>query len=176
MVWMIDWVRNLGFLLSFELVVWVHVGAHWDLGEYFWNCRELLTSKAEPWHSPIHARKTQNGPGISEHVFICFFLQLDDSYYAPEKPFMLFSSSYIKTTHVLSWASQVVLVLKNPPAGDIRDAGSVPESGRSPGGGHGNPLQYSCLENTMCINFLSSQLEMIMPTLTHRVFSQRQIT
>ena len=28
-----------------------------------------------------------------------------------------------------------------------RDAGSVPESGRSPGGGHGNPLQYSCLEN-----------------------------
>ena len=38
---------------------------------------------------------------------------------------------------------------KNPPAnvGDIRDAGSIPGSGRSPGGGHGNPLQYSCLEN-----------------------------
>ena len=35
MVWIIDWVRNLGFLLSFELVVWVHVGAQWDLGEYF---------------------------------------------------------------------------------------------------------------------------------------------
>ena len=32
-------------------------------------------------------------------------------------------------------------------AGDIRDMGSVPESGRSPGGAHGNPLQYSCLEN-----------------------------
>ena len=31
--------------------------------------------------------------------------------------------------------------------GDARDAGSVPGSGRSPGGGHGNPLQYSCLEN-----------------------------
>ena len=29
------------------------------------------------------------------------------------------------------------------------DAGSIPESGRSPGGGHGNPLQYSCLENAM---------------------------
>ena len=43
----------------------------------------------------------------------------------------------------------VVLVVKNPPAnaGDIRDAGSVPGLGRSPGGGHGNPLQYSCLEN-----------------------------
>ena len=34
-------------------------------------------------------------------------------------------------------------------AGDIRDLGSVPGSGRSPGGGYGNPLQYSCLENPM---------------------------
>ena len=34
-------------------------------------------------------------------------------------------------------------------AGDVRDAGSTPGSGRSPGGGHGNPLQYSCLENSM---------------------------
>ena len=41
--------------------------------------------------------------------------------------------------------------VKNPPvnAGDIRDTGSVPGSGRSPGGRHGNPLQYSCLENPM---------------------------
>ena len=34
-------------------------------------------------------------------------------------------------------------------AGDIRDAASTPGSGRCPGGGHGNPLQYSCLENPM---------------------------
>ena len=34
-------------------------------------------------------------------------------------------------------------------AGDVRDAGSIPASGRSPGGGHGNPLQYSCRENPM---------------------------
>ena len=34
-------------------------------------------------------------------------------------------------------------------AGDTGDVGSVPESGRSPGGGHGNPLQYSCLVNPM---------------------------
>ena len=49
------------------------------------------------------------------------------------------------------WASQVVLVIKNPPAnaGDIRDEGSTPGSGRSPEGGPGNPLQYSCLENPM---------------------------
>ena len=42
-------------------------------------------------------------------------------------------------------------MVKNPPAkaGDIRDAGLIPGSGRSPGGEHGNPRQYSCLENTM---------------------------
>ena len=34
-------------------------------------------------------------------------------------------------------------------AGDIRDMGSNPGWGRSPGGGNGNPLQYSCLENPM---------------------------
>ena len=46
---------------------------------------------------------------------------------------------------------QVALVVKNPPAiaGDIRDAGRIPGSGRPPGGGHGNPLQYSCLGNAM---------------------------
>ena len=40
-------------------------------------------------------------------------------------------------------------VVKNPPAnaGDIRDVALIPGSGRFPGGGHGNPLQYSCLEN-----------------------------
>ena len=41
--------------------------------------------------------------------------------------------------------------VKNSPAnaGDIRDTGLIPVSGRSPGEGHGNPLQYSCLENPM---------------------------
>ena len=48
-----------------------------------------------------------------------------------------------------SRASQVVLVVKNLPAnaGDVRDVGLILDCGRSPGGGHGNPLQYSCLEN-----------------------------
>ena len=48
-------------------------------------------------------------------------------------------------------ASQVALVVKNLPtnAGDVRDVGSVPGSGRSPGEGNGNLLQYSCLENPM---------------------------
>ena len=49
------------------------------------------------------------------------------------------------------WSSQVVLVVKNLPtnAGGIRDSSSIPGLGRSPGGGHSNPLQYSCLENLM---------------------------
>ena len=49
----------------------------------------------------------------------------------------------------LCGASWVVLVVKNPfaNAGDIRDGDSIPGSGRSPGRGRGNPLQYSCLEN-----------------------------
>ena len=46
-------------------------------------------------------------------------------------------------------ASHMVLVVKNPPAnaGDIRDVGSIPGLGISPGEGNGNPLQCSCLEN-----------------------------
>ena len=49
------------------------------------------------------------------------------------------------------WSPQVVLVVKNSPAnaGDIRDAGLIPGSERSPGEGNGNPLQYSCLRNPM---------------------------
>ena len=50
-----------------------------------------------------------------------------------------------------SGASQVVLVVKNllANAGDVRDAGSIPGSGSYSRGGHGNPLQCSCLENPM---------------------------
>ena len=49
------------------------------------------------------------------------------------------------------WASQVVLIVKNPPAnaGDIRNSASTSGLGRSPGGGHNNPVQYSCLKNPM---------------------------
>ena len=45
----------------------------------------------------------------------------------------------------------MVVLVKNLPgnAGNIRDAGSVPGLGRFPGEQHGNPLQYSCLENPM---------------------------
>ena len=53
--------------------------------------------------------------------------------------------------HVDLWASEVVLVVKNWPAsaGDLREASLNPGSGRSPGERNGNPLQLSCLENSM---------------------------
>ena len=53
--------------------------------------------------------------------------------------------------YIISWSSQVALVVKNPPAnaGDIGDVGSIPGSERSPGGGNGKPLQHSCLGNSM---------------------------
>ena len=55
----------------------------------------------------------------------------------------------ISQNNQINGASQVALVVKNLPTkeGDIRDKSSIPGLGRSPGGGHGNPLQYSCLEN-----------------------------
>ena len=48
-------------------------------------------------------------------------------------------------------ASQEMLVVKNSPAnaGEVRDMNFIPGSGRSPGGGHDNPFQYSCLESPM---------------------------
>ena len=51
----------------------------------------------------------------------------------------------------MNGASQVALVVKklSANAGDLRDMGSIPGSRRSPGGEHGNPLQYSCLKNSM---------------------------
>ena len=54
-------------------------------------------------------------------------------------------------TYLTDWASQGALGIKNLPAnaGDVRDTDSIPGSGRSPGGGHGNMLQYPCLENPM---------------------------
>ena len=81
----------------------------------------------------------------------CFFDDLADVCNLISGP-SAFSKSSLNiwkvTVHVLY---QVVLVVKNPPPNvrHPRDTGSTPGSGRSPGGGHGNPLQYSCWENPM---------------------------
>ena len=67
------------------------------------------------------------------YIYICIFIHTIEYY------------SAIKKNRVM--ASQVVLVVKNTSA-NVRDTGSIPVLGRSfPGGGNGNPLQYSCLEN-----------------------------
>ena len=57
----------------------------------------------------------------------------------------------------------MVLVVKNPPtnAGSVRDSGSISRSGRSPEGGHGNPVQYSCQENTMDRGAWRARVDMI---------------
>ena len=68
-----------------------------------------------------------------------------------------FQMAYISPPNLPPQASifsipvMVALVVKNLPTntGDIRNMGLIPGSGRSPGGGHDNPLQYSCLENPM---------------------------
>ena len=64
-------------------------------------------------------------------------------------PTWLFLS--LKASSPVPWASQVMLVLKNPPAneGEVRDMSSIPGLGRFPGGGCGNPLQDSCLDAPM---------------------------
>ena len=60
-------------------------------------------------------------------------------------------AEYFTIIYNIGRASQVALVVKNLPAnaGDLRDAVSIPGLGRCPGGGHSNPLQYFCLENSM---------------------------
>ena len=74
---------------------------------------------------------------------------------------------YIIHTHTHTHI-QVAVVVKNPPAnaGDVRDAGSIPGSGRSPGGGHGNPLQYSCLENPMDIGTCQATVHRVIKSQT----------
>ena len=57
----------------------------------------------------------------------------------------------LSVMYAVNRAPQATPGVKNPPAsaGDVRDAVSIPGSGRFSGGGHGNALQYSCLENPM---------------------------
>ena len=65
--------------------------------------------------------------------------------------FQIQTENINKLDYVPQRASQMTLMVKNPlaNAGDVRDPGSIPGSGRSPGGECGNPLQYSSLENLM---------------------------
>ena len=64
---------------------------------------------------------------------------------------VLVESNHLEMYTGVQQASQVVIVVKNLPAsaGDVRDTGLSHGLGRYPGGGHGNPIQYSCLEDSM---------------------------
>ena len=62
----------------------------------------------------------------------------------------------------------MALVVKNPlaSAGDLREAGSIPGLGRSPGGGHGNLPQYSCLENRLGRRAWRATVQRVAPSQT----------
>ena len=117
---------------------------HWAPG---FSC-PLPTEQALPWSSlsQIYYPRLHEGywpRDGSSHKYNCRERLLIDK---ADKLRLQNSLIFFK---VKSWASQVVLVVENPPtnAGDLRDSGSIPRPGRCPGGGHGNPLQYPCLEN-----------------------------
>ena len=61
-------------------------------------------------------------------------------------------------------------------ARDIRDAGSIPGSGRSLGGGHSNPLQYSCLENAMDIGPWRAKVRSVPKTFTNCLPPRARVT
>ena len=95
-------------------------------------------------------------PGLHHHTTGCSSEQnISDCYSTlPGHPYLVLdlrrkAFSLLALSMVLAGSSQVALVMKNPPvnAEVLRDAGLIPGSGRFPGGRHGNPLQYSCLEN-----------------------------
>ena len=103
-----------------------------------WGPRRLFTAQI---------LRLNSRPSRSESAFRC----------NPQATWVITAQKIIVETQVYfavlqeSGASQVALVVKNPPAstGDTGDMGSIPGSGRSPGGEQGSPLQYSCLENLM---------------------------
>ena len=89
--------------------------------------------------SPLHQKSwaKENGKGASHGV--------------SRLGFGVNFAHYLVTYATLGGASQMALEVKNllANAGDIRDLGSIPGSGRFPGGGNGYSLQYSGLENSM---------------------------
>ena len=73
------------------------------------------------------------------------------------------------TQYKYVWVSWVALVVKTLPTseGDIRDVGSIPGSGRSPGGEHGSLLQYTCLENPMDRGAWQAMVHRVTQSQTH---------
>ena len=116
------------------------------------NFLSIQISAWEEWVAP----GSDSGIWAASKVWLCRFIVLQVQFpslangsnkYIPLH--LLWWLNKIRHVEWLSRASQVVLVIENLPtnSGDIRDAGLILGSERCPGGGHGSPLQYSCLEN-----------------------------
>ena len=114
------------------------------------DAEECSFASTEEWTEDNISWKSEDFSGISDLVIECNNLQ---SVSEITELFLVGQNKnrWPQVSHVRAklWVSQMVLVVKSLPAnaGDIRDTGSIPGSGRSSGGVHGNPLQYSYLEN-----------------------------
>ena len=110
------------------------------------NIKNVQASAKNLW-SVFQIQCLRNIQNASLSVFCSLILA---SRCQPKDSFRLNSIDKILFCKVFQWASQALVVKSGPAnATDLRDLGSIPGSGRSPGEGHGNPLQYSCLENPM---------------------------
>ena len=133
------------------LILWPPDAKNWLTGKdpdagKDWRQEEKGTTEDEMvvWHHWFDGHEFEQAPGVGDgqgSLACCSLWGLKE----------------LDTTEWMNWlfeclgASQVVLVVKNPPANAriIRDSGLTPGLGRSPGGRHDSPLQYSCLENPM---------------------------
>ena len=108
-----------------------------------WRQEEKGTIEDEMvgWHRWLNGHEFENTPRVADgqgSLLCC----------SPRGRKKLDTTEWPNWTEPIFWAFHVALVVKNPLA-NAGDTGSISGSGRSPGEGHGNPLQYSCLENPM---------------------------
>ena len=152
-------------------MTFIYIYGHWKDWSWRWNSNTLTTSCEEltRWKSPwcwerLRAGREGDDRGwdgwMASPTQWTWVWVNSGSRWWTGRPGVLQSMGLQRIGHnwdtelnwmVIFWASQVMLVVKNPPAnaGDARDVGSIPGSERSSGRGNGNPFQYSCLENPM---------------------------
>ena len=157
------------FLIHVNYLNWRSINFHQAVsGADCWQCAKLLEPEGQRQMKDRQNGDTKNKSKSPGHLVSC--IQMNKTAVQPVLSALNNQDSrnlrglrrwvsqdasifglYFWQALVLLWASQGALVVKNPPAkaGDIRDTGSILGSGRSPGGGHSNPFQYSCMKNLM---------------------------